>query len=773
MTLGEKIDTPSRASAVSESQHDATTVDGRPLVEVALIPPIPGKASLTYAVPESLRHSALVGTRVRIPLGRGGTRAGVVVGSSTRTPPGPIKLISECLDTEPFLDSDVLELCSWAARYYMASLADVIATIVPAHVPRQRTRHAVRLQQPLSPADEASLRHRSPRQWAVYRAVSDNSHSETALAEALGRLPGWLQAARRLSARGILEIGHGKSHFNGTQDRLPEPVTPGGWPHPTPSQTRAIDAIEADVVASQFRVFLLFGVTGSGKTNVYLSAARTVLAAGRSVLVLVPEIGLTHEIAERAKAQFGSLVAILHSGLSPGERWAEWTRVRRGAARVVIGPRSAVFAPLQRLGLVVVDEEHDPAYKQEEGVRYGGRDLAVVRARAARCPAVLGSATPSVESFHHAQGGRYTLLELRERPSGRGMPAVSLVDTRSNEFHAGPRHLCSEELQAAIDTNGRHGGQTLLFLNRRGFSHFVQCLACGEPIRCSSCSVTLTLHQRRRALICHHCGLVRPSTAPCGRCGSPATEGRAAGTEQIEAALSERFPELRVARMDRDSTGARGAQERLLRAWHDGTIDVLVGTQMVTKGVDNPRVTLVGVLNADISLNLPDFRAAERTFQLVSQVAGRAGRGAAPGVVLVQTLQPDHYTMRAAAAHDYQTFFSAEIEYRRALGYPPFRRLINVRFEAHDAATAERIARDFTASLKTPRDDRAEGVDVLGPAPAPIERLRSWYRWQALIRGTSTATMRAAVGSGLAHVREHLRAQRTRIVVDVDPTNML
>jgi primosomal protein N' (replication factor Y) len=353
------------------------------------------------------------------------------------------------------------------------------------------------------------------------------------------------------------------------------------------------------------------------------------------------------------------------------------------------------------------------------------------------------------------------------------MPAVSLVDTRSNGSHAGPEHLCSEELQAAIETNGRQGGQTLLFLNRRGFSHFVQCLACGEPIRCSSCSVTLTLHERRRALICHHCGLVRPSTQPCARCGSPATQGRAAGTEQIEAALGARFPEFRVARMDRDSTGARGAQERLLRAWHDGTIDVLVGTQMVTKGVDNPRVTLVGVLNADISLNLPDFRAAERTFQLVSQVAGRAGRGATPGVVVVQTLQPDHYAMQAAAAHDYRAFFSAEIEYRRALGYPPFRRLVNVRFEAHEAATAERIAREFTACLRTHRDGLAESVDVLGPAPAPIERLRGWYRWQALIRGTSSATMRAVVGSALAAVRDHLRAKRTRIVVDVDPTNML
>jgi primosomal protein N' (replication factor Y) len=662
----------------------------------------------------------------------------------------------------------------------MASLADVIATIVPVHVPRPRRRHVPRIVQHLTDADDATLRRRSSRQWAVYRAVSDNAHSETALAAALGNMPGWLPYARRLAARGLIEIIQGESHPIDTERN---PLSPGDdtgkgarnltWPEPTPTQHQAIATIDAGITASEFSVLLLFGVTGSGKTNVYLHAARTTLAAGRSVLILVPEIGLTHEIAERAKAHFGRLVAVLHSGLSPRERWSEWARVRRGDARVVVGPRSAVFAPLRALGLVVIDEEHDSAYKQEEGVRYSGRDLAIVRARSAGCPAVLGSATPSVESFHHAQEGRYTLLELSERPGGRPMPTVSLVDARRDAPQDGPEHLCSDTLQTAIDTNGHQGGQTLLFLNRRGFSQYVQCGACGTPVRCSACSVTLTLHQGRRALICHHCGLVRSITTPCDQCGGQTLQGRSAGTEQIEAALVERFPTLRVARMDRDSTGARGAQKRLLRSWHDGTIDVLVGTQMVTKGVDNPRVTLVGVLNADIALNLPDFRAAERTFQLVSQVAGRAGRGEMPGAVLVQTLQPDHYSMQAAAAHDYRTFFTAEIEFRRALGYPPFRRLVNVRFEAHDSAVAERIAREFAARLRSLPNGPADGLQVLGPAPAPIERLRGWHRWQALIRGPSAAAMRTAIGHGLADVQHQLRAKHTRIVVDVDPASML
>jgi primosomal protein N' (replication factor Y) len=331
--------------------------------------------------------------------------------------------------------------------------------------------------------------------------------------------------------------------------------------------------------------------------------------------------------------------------------------------------------------------------------------------------------------------------------------------------------MCSEELQVAIASNAQHG-QSLIFLNRRGFAHFVHCLACGEPAACLACSVTLTLHRARQALVCHHCGATRPASLPCSHCGARAAHGRTPGTEQIEADLTRRFPALRIARMDRDSVGRRGAQARLLRAWHAGEIDVLIGTQMVTKGVDNPRVTLVGVLNADISLNLPDFRAAERTFQLVSQVAGRAGRGEAPGMVLVQTVRPNHYSLQSAAAHDYRAFFAAEVGYRRALGYPPFRRLINTRIEARVATTAERIARDFAARLRA-QSSVGEDLEVLGPAPAPIERLRGWYRWQILVRGTNSATMRALLRRGLAEVAGQRQARRVRVIVDVDPYSML
>jgi primosomal protein N' (replication factor Y) len=394
-----------------------------------------------------------------------------------------------------------------------------------------------------------------------------------------------------------------------------------------------------------------------------------------------------------------------------------------------------------------------------------------MRAQRAVCPVVLASATPSIESFHHATTGRYQLLELRDRPGGRALPAVTLLDVRAEDTR-GRRGLCAPSLETAIVDTAARGGQSLLFLNRRGFAHFVHCLSCGEPVTCGECSVTLTLHRERRALVCHHCGFVRPLNLACPGCGTPAVEGRAPGTEQVETLLRRRFPALRIARMDRDSTVRRGAHSRLLTTWHRGEVDVMVGTQMVTKGIDNPRVMLVGVLNADISLNQPDFRAGERTFQLVTQVAGRAGRGDAAGRVIVQTLRPDHYSLRAAMAHDYRALFAEEIASRQALGYPPFRRLINVRAEARDPTTAERVARDLAATIRGGGGAATARIDVLGPAPSPIERLRGWNRWQLLVRGTDRPAMRAAVARGLATIDAQRRAT-VRIVVDVDPISML
>jgi primosomal protein N' (replication factor Y) (superfamily II helicase) len=535
-------------------------------------------------------------------------------------------------------------------------------------------------------------------------------------------------------------------------------------------QQRAIDAIAEAVTSRRFETFLLQGVTGSGKTEVYLQAAARVLAQERGVLILVPEIALTHDLVERVCARFGSAVAVLHSGLSDGERFDEWRRLSRREARVAVGVRSAVFAPVPDLGLVVVDEEHDGAYKQEDGLRYNARDLAIVRARNAPCPAVLGSATPSIESHHNARTGRYRLLELRERVAERPLPLVEIVDLKT-ERPEGEPPIFSPRLRDAIVANFSAGGQTLLFLNRRGYAHYLQCTLCGHVIGCPNCSVTLTFHLRSRRVRCHHCdyGIAAPDLCP--ECRSPHLRDFGIGTEQVESAVHALLPRARIARMDRDTVARKGALAALLRSWSAAKIDVLVGTQMVTKGHDVPGVTLVGVVAPDQTLNFPDFRSAERTFQSLTQVAGRAGRGEQPGRVLVQTYRPTHYAIRFAVAHDFAGFAAEELRYREALGYPPFSRVAILRFDGLDAARVEAAARKTADGLRARNASlpRVRQARILGPAPAAIERLRGRYRWQILFKARTPNDLRALVRPSL---EAEWRAA-VRVAIDVDPYGML
>jgi primosomal protein N' (replication factor Y) len=534
------------------------------------------------------------------------------------------------------------------------------------------------------------------------------------------------------------------------------------------AQCAAVRAI-AGSLGGGFRTYLLWGVTGSGKTEVYMQSIAACLAAQRAALVLVPEISLTHQLVDRLRARFGERVAVLHSGLSDGERWDEWRRIARGAVAIVVGARSAVFAPLPRLGLVVVDEEHDAAFKQEDGIRYNGRDVAVMRAKLAGCPAVLGSATPAVETFYNGQTGRYQMLTLPERVEARPLPAVDIVDLRRAPA-AGKLVLISPRLAAALQANLAAHGQSLIFLNRRGFANFLQCLQCGEPLLCPNCSVTLTLHRRLRALRCHHCDYTVPPPDACPGCGGLSLSAWGAGTEQVEAALRQMLPGTRIGRMDRDTTSRKGSQREIFAAWERREYDVLIGTQMITKGHDVPGVTLVGVLLADTSLNFPDFRAAERTFQLLTQVAGRAGRGERSGRVIVQTLQPEHLSLRCAAQHDYRAFVEHELAARRELGYPPFARLVQMRCEGENAAATERLVRAIAAHV---RGVAETGVQLLGPAPAPIERLRRRYRWQLLVRSRSGAAARRAARAGRDALRRAARTAGVRVLVDVDPYGML
>ena len=532
----------------------------------------------------------------------------------------------------------------------------------------------------------------------------------------------------------------------------------------TPRQRRVVEALEPSAGSGVFEVALLHGVTGSGKTEVYARLARAAVARGRQALVLVPEIALTPAIAARLRPAFGARVAIQHSGLSDGARHDQWHRIRRGEVDVVVGTRSAVFAPLPSVGLIVVDEEHDGSYKQDESPRYHGRDVAVMRGKRDGALVVLGSATPSLESFRHADSGRYRLFTLPQRVGSRPLPAVRIVDMREQFAEHGPDIVLSAPLAEAIDGRLADREQALVLLNRRGFAASLLCRVCGQTLECPDCSVSLTFHRAAGRARCHYCGYSRPRPAACPRCSGTVLEHVGFGTERVQAEIERRWPAARVARLDRDTVRRRGGAARLLQRVARRELDVLVGTQMVAKGHDFPGVTLVGVVSADIGLGVPDFRAAERTFQLLTQVAGRAGRGSAPGEAIVQTLHPGHYAIRHACDQAYAPFHEQELRFRRALRYPPVVSLVSVVVRGTLRDRAVREAATLAARLRAaPRR-----FTVLGPAPAPLARLRGRYRVQLFLKGGGRAEMREAL---LRVLEEHPRLKRSA-VVDVDPVSV-
>jgi primosomal protein N' (replication factor Y) len=533
-------------------------------------------------------------------------------------------------------------------------------------------------------------------------------------------------------------------------------------------QRRELDEITGWIDSNTFKVGLLYGVTGSGKTEVYLGAVEAALARGKTALILVPEIALTLWVGRLCKARLGPGVAVLHSALAEVERAREWWRVRRGEARVVVGTRSAVFAPVEHLGLIVVDEEQEASYKQEETPRYHGRDVAIVRAKLEGAVALLGSATPSLESFQNARSGKYQLLQLESRVENRPLAPVEIVDLREDfqkTHRAGP---LSSKLTEAIRVRLAESTQSLILINRRGYSWFVLCRSCGGGIQCENCSISLTYHKQRDRLECHYCGFTRRVPKACPKCASEHVYFFGAGAEQLEEKLAETFPGAKVARLDRDSVRTKRAYQQVLGDFATGTIDILVGTQMVAKGHDFQRVTLVGVVSADSQLSLPDFRAAERTFQILTQVAGRAGRGALPGEVLVETFYPEHYAIQLAARQDYLAFFERELEFRRLLHYPPFTALASILVRDAKIENAIRWSRQLSAFL-APQESR--GVKVLGPATAPLARLKREYRFQFLLKAPKRAQLTRALAELLAFSDEKEIPQRA-VLVDVDPLSL-
>ncbi len=533
----------------------------------------------------------------------------------------------------------------------------------------------------------------------------------------------------------------------------------------TSEQAAAFETLRGLAASQRFHAALLHGVTGSGKTEIYLRLADEVRRQGRSVLLLVPEIALTPSAAGIFRAAFGERVAIQHSGLSDGERHDQWHRIRRGDVDVVVGTRSAVFAPLRSLGLIVVDEEHDGSYKQEETPRYNGRDVAVMRARQAGALAVLGSATPSMESYQNALNGRYTLVTLERRVLDRPLADVRIVDMREEYAASGPDVILSGALCEALAERLQRREQAIVLLNRRGYASTVFCRQCAATLECPNCSVSLTVHRAARRARCHYCNYSMALPKACLNCAGPFLEQLGFGTERVEAEIAARFPDARIARVDRDTIRKRGAITGLLSRFAAGDLDILVGTQMIAKGHDFPRVSLVGVISADVGLGLADFRAAERTFQLLTQVAGRAGRGEIRGQAIVQTLYPDHYSIRHACRQDYVAFFSDEAHFRRSMHYPPAVALVNVVVKDRSLATAMQDAGAIVQALRSRKDP----YRVLGPATAPLSRIKGEHRAQLFLKGTHRAAMREA----LRDVLDQRPELRRRTIVDIDPINVL
>jgi primosomal protein N' (replication factor Y) (superfamily II helicase) len=735
--------------------------------------PVPLGQAFTYAVQAELAERVQRGSRVLCEFGRRKV-LGVVLDVSDREPDVPLdklKPISALVDAEPVLPVELLDFLQELSRYYLAPIGEVIQLALPAversaaeaiggqeSLPARVVGRMVQVVRALERDVPEGLKGRAPEVLALLKAEGPKT-----LAALVKDFSTARAVVDKLAGLGLVEVERLEQNL----DPFTQPVERDTAPELTAAQAQAVLQITAALAQGARQGFLLDGVTASGKTEVYLRAVQRCLELGRGAIVLVPEIALTPQLVSRFRARLGERIAVLHSGLTDRERHAMWRALRRSEVRVAVGARSALFAPVPELGLVCIDEEHDGSFKQEEGVRYHARDMALLRAHRAGAVCVLGSATPSLASIALSRQGKLTRLVLPARARAAStLPAVEIVDLRKVGAAPGGERLITVPLYRALQRALAEKEQVILFLNRRGFSPSLICDSCGKVLECPNCSVALTLHRAGGArAVCHYCDYACSGRERCAHCQSDRLSEEGAGTERIEAVLKELFPEARVARLDRDvAAGAKSA--KILERMRRQEIDVLVGTQMVTKGHDLPNVTLVGVLNADAALSMPDFRAAERCFHLLVQVAGRAGRGETPGRVFIQTRQPDHPAVRFAQQHDVAGFIEAELIAREELGYPPYTRLALVRVEAVDESVArneaEKLAR---AAVKA----AAAGVQILGPAPAPLARLRSRFRYRFMVRSRDRNTLRGAL---LAVVRSSVD-RRVRMAIDVDPVSML
>ncbi len=803
------------------------------LIEVAV--PMPVHGTFTYRAAAETAAAVTAGVRVLVPFGRRRV-TGYVLGEGSDPGVKELKTIIDVLDPQPIFPAAMIPFLRWTAGYYKHPLGEVIQTALPGgltvveHAVCSITADGRTALQggSLGPLESAvlslldqgrlracDLRRRLGRDipQAALAALERRGFiqrearllggaakplEERWVRAGTGGVPGQrltakkemilktLEATGPIRVRELVErIPNAGGHLRALaqagrvevfarrvyRDPLGESIAPDSPPVLSAAQLAAVSEVCASF-GQGFKTFLLNGVTGSGKTEVYLRVTAEAVASGRSALVLVPEIALLSEIERRFRARFGDRIAVLHSGLSEGERYDQWSRVLQQRTSIAIGARSAVFAPFSTLGVVIVDEEHDSSYKQEGGLHYNARDLAVVRASQSGCPVLLGSATPSLQSTYNVRSGKYAELRLPERVEQRSLPEIRVVDLRQCRDLRGPGRFISSDLYRAMADTLARGEQALLFLNRRGFASYPVCTACGSPLRCRHCDITLTLHQAAKVYRCHYCGYSRPAATGCGACGGGKIKLLGLGTEKVEQAVSALFPGARVARMDRDTTQRRGAVRGLLKKLRGRSIDVLVGTQMVAKGHDFPGITLVGIVCADLSLGFPDFRAGERTFQLLAQVAGRAGRGGRPGLVILQTYNPDHFSILTARDQDPDAFYAQEIEFRRALGYPPVTRMVQLKISGRDPRQARELAEAIGRQcqlLRSSGEGEAAAVEIMGPIEAAVSRIAGQHRWQILLKAIHAGTLQRFVDRLMAGRPPGLDGRQARLVIDVDP----
>jgi len=756
----------------------------------------------TYAVPAALTEKIGVGKRVEVPFGKGGkATAGFCVRVSDRAPNFgyEIKDVSRVLDDERTVDEHVMKLTRWMADYYLCGWGQVLHAVVPAGVRDNAGTRVATFVEPLAKDQLPNpLPTVTPQQKAALEKLkAENRPLELMQLARLAKCSAGVVAG--LVKKGLVRKFSERIENEGTGDRGQGTDEQELTPDPSPlsplqlnaDQTRAWEPIRDALNTGGYHPFLLHGVTGSGKTEVYLRAIEETVRRGKEVIVLVPEISLTPQTLARFKGRCGNL-AVLHSHLTDAERGGYWRRVASGQVNVVVGARSAVFAPTRKLGLIVIDEEHESSFKQESTPRYHARDVAVMRARLEGIPIVMGTATPSLESWANAERGAYTVLSMPNRVESRPMPPVKVVDLRHEPKQTGKYGAIAPTLENAMRSTLKAKGQIILLLNRRGFSTHVHCEGCGHVAQCAHCDLALTFHRTKSALMCHYCGFETAPFQQCPACSQPSMRYQGLGTEKLQAEIEEKFPGSVCQRMDSDTMQKAGSHQRVLDAFRDGLIHILVGTQMIAKGLDFPNVTLVGVVNADVGLHLPDFRSAERTFQLLAQVAGRAGRGEKGGQVLVQTYTPDHPCITLAANHNYGDFAKLELSHRKQHRYPPYERMARliVRSEKEEAAAqyADQLAAAFreamqrvpapapsgfvslpSASTDTP-PPRAGSVRLLGPAECPVFRLNNYYRFHFQLQSESSAVLHDVLRRVLALSKP---PHGVEFQVDIDPYSML